>query len=443
MFPAVITSLETFDVRFPTSRHARRLRRDEPRPGLLRRVRGASAPTPGTGSRATGSRSRSGAATTCRSRRSARSSRSSSASRRRGDDRRRLAAARARLAAALARAREGRHAHGDLAPWSTRSGTSPPSARASRCGSCWRRCRPEELVELVDFRYLTDALTPRRGAGDPARAPSPAARERTAQLLARRLPGVHDDARLARLLRRRSSRGSASEAVAAGYTQIKLKVGADLDDDVRRLRIAREVCGPDIRIAVDANQRWDVGDGDRAGSSALAPYDPWWIEEPTSPDDVLGHAAIRRAVRPIRVATGEHVQNRVVFKQLMQAEAIDVVQIDAAPGRRASTRTSRSCCWPRSSGCPVCPHAGGVGLCELVQHLSMFDYVAVSGSARGPRDRVRRPPARALRRPGRDPATAATARPTAPGFSAEMTADALAAHRFPDGAVWTEPAMQS
>ena len=130
----------------------------------------------------------------------------------------------------------------------------------------------------------------------------------------------YSDAKLTRLC---------EEAIAAGYTQIKLKVGADLEDDVRRLRIARAVCGPDIKIAVDANQRWDVGDAIR-WIQALEPYAPWWIEEPTSPDDVLGHAAIRRAVQPIRVATGEHVQNRVVFKQLMQAEAVDVVQIDAA-----------------------------------------------------------------------------------------------------------------
>ena len=186
---------------------------------------------------------------------------------------------------------------------------------------------PEELVELVDFRYLTDALTPDE-ALDILRRAEPGRAERTARLVADGYPAYtttpgwlgYSDAKLTRLC---------EEAIAAGYTQIKLKVGADLEDDVRRLRIARAVCGPDIKIAVDANQRWDVGDAIR-WIQALEPYAPWWIEEPTSPDDVLGHAAIRRAVQPIRVATGEHVQNRVVFKQLMQAEAVDVVQIDAA-----------------------------------------------------------------------------------------------------------------
>ena len=138
------------------------------------------------------------------------------------------------------------------------------------------------------------------------------------------------------------------------------------------------VVGPGIRIAVDANQRWDVGEA-IDWIRALEPYDPWWVEEPTSPDDVLGHAAIRRGVAPVRIATGEHVQNRVVFKQLLEAEAIDVVQIDAA--RVAGVNENVAILLLAAKfGVPVCPHAGGVGLCELVQHLSMFDYVAVSGT---------------------------------------------------------------
>src|SRR3954471_21690781 len=238
---------------------------------------------------------------------------------------------------------------------------------------------PEELVSLVDFRYLTDALT-RDEALEILRRAEGGRTERVTRLLRDGYPAYtttpgwlgYSDAKLARLCQ---------EAVAAGYEQIKLKVGASLDDDVRRLRIAREVCGPDIRLAVDANQRWDVEDAIR-WITALDPYDPWWVEEPTSPDDILGHAAIRRAVTPVRIATGEHVQNRVVFKQLMQAEAIDVVQIDAA--RVAGVNENLAILLLAAKfGLPVCPHAGGVGLCELVQHLSMFDFIAVSGAVEG------------------------------------------------------------
>src|SRR3954468_2802973 len=291
--------------------------------------------------------------------------------------------------------------------------------------------RPEELVELVDFRYMTDALT-RDEALDILRHAYAGRAEREARLLAGGYPAYtttpgwlgYSDEKLARLCR---------EAVGAGYEQIKLKVGASLEDEVRRLRIAREVCGPSIRIAVDANQRWDVEDAIR-WIRALDPYDPWWVEEPTSPDDVLGHAAIRRAVSPVRIATGEHVQNRVIFKQLMQAEAIDIVQIDAA--RVAGVNENIAILLLAAKfGLPVCPHAGGVGLCELVQHLSMFDYLAVSGTAEG---RVieyvdhlhEHSVARVVIEAGRYRA------PLRPGFSAALTAESLAEHLFPDGAVW-------
>jgi L-fuconate dehydratase len=306
---------------------------------------------------------------------------------------------------------------------------------AKRAGRpLWRllsEMSPEELVSLVDFRYLTDALTPEEALEILRRAEGGRA-ERAARLLEDGYPAYtttpgwlgYDDAKLARLC---------EEALAAGYRQIKLKVGASLDDDVRRLRIAREVCGPDIRIAVDANQRWDVGDAVR-WIRALEPYEPWWVEEPTSPDDVLGHAAIRRAVRPVRIATGEHVQNRVVFKQLLQAEALDVVQIDAA--RVAGVNENVAILLLAAKfGIPVCPHAGGVGLCELVQHLAMFDYVAVSGTQD---DRVIEYVDH-LHEHFVDPVVIRDGRyqaPTAPGFSAEMTPETLDEHLFPGGAVW-------
>jgi L-fuconate dehydratase len=166
--------------------------------------------------------------------------------------------------------------------------------------------------------------------------------------------------------------------VAEGFTQIKLKVGSDLDDDLRRLALAREACGPGIRIAVDANQRWDVAEAIR-WIQAMRPHDLAWVEEPTSPDDILGHAAIARAVAPIPVATGEHAANRVMFKQFLQAGALSVLQLDAT--RVAGVNENIAILLLAAKfGVPVCPHAGGVGLCEAVQHLAMFDYVAVSGS---------------------------------------------------------------
>jgi L-fuconate dehydratase len=236
---------------------------------------------------------------------------------------------------------------------------------------------PEEIVDLVDFRYLTDALTPDE-ALEILRAAKPGRAEREARLLAEGYPAYtttpgwlgYDDEKLARLCR---------EAVAEGFTQIKLKVGADLDDDLRRLGIAREVCGPDIRIAVDANQRWDVAAA-IDWMTALRPFGIAWIEEPTSPDDVLGHAAIAKAVAPIPVATGEHAANRVLFKQFLQAGALSVLQLDATRVGGVNENVA-ILLLAAKFGVRVCPHAGGVGLCEAVQHLAMFDYVAVSGSA--------------------------------------------------------------
>lgn len=241
------------------------------------------------------------------------------------------------------------------------------------------RMSPEELVELVDFRYLTDALTPARALEILQRA-LPGREARIEELRHRGYPAYtttpgwlgYDDDKLRRLSR---------EAVADGFTQIKLKVGAHLPDDVRRLRIAREAVGPHIRIAVDANQRWDVPEAIE-WIRALEPFDVAWVEEPTSPDDVLGHAAIARAIAPTRVATGEHIANRVMFKQFLQADALQVLQIDAT--RVAGVNENIAILLLAAAfDVPVCPHAGGVGLCELVQHLSMFDMIAVSGSCEG------------------------------------------------------------
>ncbi|WP_018568132.1 L-fuconate dehydratase [Streptomyces sp. PsTaAH-124] len=312
---------------------------------------------------------------------------------------------------------------------------------AKRAGKpLWRllaEADPAWLVRQVDFRYLTDALTPDE-ALDLLRRGREGAGERTARLLAHGYPAYttspgwlgYDDAKLTRL---------AAQAVADGFTQIKLKVGADLDDDVRRCRVARAVVGPGVRIAVDANQRWDVAEAIR-WTRALAPYDPYWIEEPTSPDDVLGHAAIREAVAPVKVATGEHVHNRVVFKQMLQAGALDVLQIDAA--RVGGVNENLAILLLAAKyGVPVCPHAGGVGLCELVQHFSMFDYVALTGTTE---DRVIEYVDH-LHDHFLDPVVIREGRyraPTAPGFSAAMRPESIARYTFPGGTFWAADLAQ-
>jgi L-fuconate dehydratase len=292
---------------------------------------------------------------------------------------------------------------------------------------------PEELVSLVDFRYLSDALTEQE-ALEILRAAEPGRAERIAKLEAEGYraystsPGWlgYSDAKLVRL---------AEQAVADGFEMIKLKVGGDVADDVRRLKLARETVGPDIRVAVDANQRWDV-DTAIAWMTELAPFDPYWIEEPTSPDDVLAHAAIAKALAPIKVATGEHVQNRVMFKQLLQAGGLSVLQLDAA--RVGGVNENLAILLLAAKfGVPVCPHAGGVGLCELVRHLSMFDFVAVSGNDT---DRTIEWVDH-LHEHFTDPAVVRGGRylaPTAPGFSARMHDATLRRFRFPDGPEWTE-----
>ncbi|MER7837743.1 L-fuconate dehydratase [Streptomyces sp. NPDC096040] len=307
---------------------------------------------------------------------------------------------------------------------------------AKRAGKpVWRflgEMSPEELVAQVDFRWLSDALTP-EGALDILRRAEPGREQRIARLLERGYPAYtttpgwlgYSDEKLARLAR---------EAVADGFTQIKLKVGASLEDDVRRVRVARETVGDGIRIAVDANQRWDVAPA-IDWMRALAPYDPYWIEEPTSPDDILGHAAVRKGVSPIKVATGEHIANRVVFKQLLQAGAVDIVQIDSARVGGVNENIA-ILLLAAKFGVPVCPHAGGVGLCEMVQHLSMFDYVAVSGTTD---DRVIEYVDH-LHEHFVDPVRIVDGHylaPTLPGLSAQMHPESLKEYSYPDGPVWS------
>ncbi|MCX5425866.1 L-fuconate dehydratase [Streptomyces sp. NBC_00078] len=290
---------------------------------------------------------------------------------------------------------------------------------------------PEWLVSQVDFRYIADALTP-EDALTLLRDGRTGLAEREAVLLERGYPGYttspgwlgYSDEKLTRL---------AKQAVADGFTQIKLKVGADLNDDIRRMRTARAAVGDRIRIAIDANQRWNVDEAIE-WTKALTEFDPYWIEEPTSPDDILGHATVRRAIGPVKVATGEHVQNRIVFKQLLQADALDVLQIDAA--RVGGVNENLAILLLAAKfGVPVCPHAGGVGLCELVQHLSMFDYLTLSGTTENRviefvdhlHDHFTAP---VVMRDGHYTA------PLTPGFSAAMRAESIAEYTYPDGTFW-------
>ncbi len=290
---------------------------------------------------------------------------------------------------------------------------------------------PEALVDLVDFRYLTDALT--RDEALALIAPLAATKaEREAELAATGYPAYttsvgwlgYDDDKIRRLCR---------EALDDGWTRFKMKVGASVDDDRRRAAIIREEIGPDRMLAVDANQRWDVPIA-ISWMRELAEFNPFWIEEPTSPDDILGHAAIAKAVAPIHVATGEHVHNRVMFKQLLQAEALSICQVDACR-LGGVNEVVAVLLLAAKFGVPVCPHAGGVGLCELVQHLSAVDFIAISGSRDGRMIEY----VDHLHEHFVDPVviTRGSYRlPTRPGYSAEMRPASIAGYRYPDGVEW-------
>ena len=290
---------------------------------------------------------------------------------------------------------------------------------------------PEQLVACVDFRYITDALSP----------------EEARELLQRHEATRADREREMREVGfpayttstgwlgypidevRRLSR----QAVADGWQEVKMKVGGPLGEDERRAAVIREEIGPDRKLMMDANQVWEVGEA-IASMQRLAAFDPYWIEEPTSPDDILGHAAIAAAVAPIKVATGEHCANRVLFKQLMQVGAIEVCQIDACRLGGVNEVLAVLLLAARF-GIPVCPHGGGVGLCEYVQHVSIFDYVNLSADLDGRfLEYVDH-----LHEHFLDPVTMRAGRylaPTRPGYSAEIRPESLDQYEFPSGEVW-------
>jgi L-fuconate dehydratase len=292
---------------------------------------------------------------------------------------------------------------------------------------------PEQIVDLIDFRYISDGLTPAEALAI-LRAAEPGKAERIRTLLSHGYaayttsPGWlgYSDEKLVRL---------AIQAIDDGFRTIKIKVGLNIEDDIRRCKLARQAIGPDASLAVDANQRWDVGEA-IAWLEHFAPFNLAWVEEPTSPDDILGHAAIRRAVSPTPISTGEHTHNRVMFKQLFQAQAVDLIQIDATRVGGVNENLAIMLMAAKFA-VRVFPHAGGVGLCELVQHLAMADYVAISGSMQDRAiefvDHLHEHFVAPVRiRNGRYLA------PMTPGFSAEIRRESLQRYQFPSGAAWRE-----
>ena len=290
---------------------------------------------------------------------------------------------------------------------------------------------PERIVQAVDFRHISDALDPSAALGL-LQEQAATRGEREAEMLRDGYPAYitsagwlgYDDDKV---------RAECRRAIGDGWTALKMKVGRDLEDDRRRAALIRSEIGPDRRLMLDANQVWDV-DAAITNVRALAEVDPWWIEEPTSPDDILGHARIAAAVRPIRVATGEHCHNRVMFKQLFQAGAIDVCQLDGCRLGGVNEVIAVLLLAARF-GVPVCPHAGGVGLCEHVQHFSMFDYVAVSGSL----DERMIEYADHLHEHMVQPLRVAGGRylaPTGPGLGIELLPESLAMYEYPSGSWW-------
>jgi len=296
----------------------------------------------------------------------------------------------------------------------------------------------EKIVSMVDFRYIDDAIT-QEEAIDLLSASQPTMSERMRLLEAGGYPAYttsagwfgFSDEKIRRLCR---------EGVADGWTHFKLKVGGAADDDLRRGWIVREEIGPHNRLMLDANQKWGVLEAIER-TRAFGPLEPWWMEEPTNPDDILGHARIRREAAPIRIATGEHCHNRIMFKQLMQAGAIDVCQIDSC--RVAGVNENLAILLLAAKfRVPVCPHAGGVGLCEYVQHLSMFDFLRVSTTMH---DRVIEYVDH-LHEHFLDPVIIRNGRympPHAPGYSIEIFPESLARYTFPNGEAWSSKHHQT
>ena len=292
---------------------------------------------------------------------------------------------------------------------------------------------PEQFVSCVDFRYIVDAITPDE-ALEIVQNNAATRYDRVAEMETAGYPayttsagwlGYSDD----------KIRDLCREGIAQGWTHFKIKVGRDIEDDIRRARLIREEIGPNRRLMLDANQTWNVPQAVE-NMARLALFEPLWIEEPTSPDDILGHAVIAKAIAPIGVATGEHCQNRIIFKQLLQAGAMNFCQIDSC--RLGGVNEVLAVLLMAAKfGVPVCPHAGGVGLCEYVQHLALIDYIYVSASLE---NRIIEYVDH-LHEHFVDPVVIKNSRympPTAPGYSITMRPESLDRYEFPNGPIWSE-----
>lgn len=290
---------------------------------------------------------------------------------------------------------------------------------------------PRELVDCVDFRTMTDALTPGQAVDLLAERERGRA-EREVQIRATGVPayttsagwlGYGDE----------EVRARCRAAVEEGWTHVKMKVGSAPEEDARRAAMIRDEIGPGRRLMMDANQVWDVDEA-IAAIKRLAQFDPWWMEEPTSPDDVLGHARIAREVAPVRIATGEHCHNRTMFKQFMQARALHFCQLDAC--RLGGVNEVLAVLLLAAHfEVPVCPHAGGVGLSEYVQHVALIDHIAIGGA----RDERVIEYVDELHEHFTEPARVSDGHylvPEAPGYSIEMRDESLEEYAFPDGPAW-------
>ncbi|HGH0937447.1 TPA: enolase C-terminal domain-like protein [Yersinia enterocolitica] len=290
---------------------------------------------------------------------------------------------------------------------------------------------PEKLVDCVDFTYLTDVLTPEE-AITMLRKVSTTKAQREEEMLRDGFPGYTTAAGWLGYSEEKM-RTLARQAVADGWTHLKQKVGADIEQDIRRATILREELGWDYKLMMDANQIWDV-DQAVENMRRLAAFDPWWIEEPTSPDDILGHAAIRQRIAPIGVATGEHAHNRVMFKQMFQAGSLDFCQLD--PARLGGLNEVLAVLLLAAKfNIPVCPHGGGVGLCQYSQNIVLFDYIAVSASL----DKRVLEYVDHLHENFIEPITINRGRympPKFPGYSVTMKEESLARFEYPQGEEW-------
>lgn len=291
---------------------------------------------------------------------------------------------------------------------------------------------PAQLVSCIDFTYLTDVITPEEAIEMLTKLEG-TKKERIDYLMQHGYPAYttsagwmgYSEEKIRRLSR---------EAKEAGFTHLKMKVGGDINEDVHRAEIIREEIGEDMVLMMDANQKWDVDEAIE-NMKHLARFNPWWIEEPTSPDDVLGHLAIAKAVAPIKVATGEHCQNKVLFKQFLQSGAMGICQIDSCRVGGVNELLSIMLMAAKFN-VPVCPHAGGVGLCEYVQHLSMIDYIAISGSLE---NRITEYVDH-LHEHFKYPVTIRNGNympPLAAGYSITMKNTSIDEYTFPTGSVWS------